>query len=260
MSSRFHHASASSLEDSDALARAVLDRYRRLPARGKPQSTEWTVLAGIVARTESEDIVVSLATGNRCLGVCQLCDKGTVVNDSHAEVLARRSFKKFCLHEMLRIARGEGMASPFFNFCKRSRVFSLKPSVTFHLYVSAPPCGDASVFPRGGSDRLILTGAKEIDAACTSGKSRGELTGSLKPPKPPCANKYSATIGVLRTKSGRSDLPDDLVTRSMSCSDKIACWHALGLQGSLIAPFFPPGCCPLPLSSVVVSRQDTGDG
>jgi tRNA-specific adenosine deaminase 1 len=52
-------------------------------------------------------------------------------------------------------------------------------------------------------------------------------------------------FGVLRTKPGRADSPP---TRSMSCSDKIALWDIIGIQGALGSEFFVP----LYISNVVV--------
>jgi hypothetical protein len=44
-------------------------------------------------------------------------------------------------------------------------------------------------------------------------------------------------LGVLRTKPGRADSPPAL---SMSCSDKIAKWSVLGIQGSFGAKLLEP--------------------
>ena len=52
--------------------------------------------------------------------------------------------------------------------------------------------------------------------------------------------------GVLRTKPGRGD-----PTLSMSCSDKIAKWLVLGLQGALLSVFLKE---PIYLDAIVVAK------
>ena len=44
-------------------------------------------------------------------------------------------------------------------------------------------------------------------------------------------------FGVLRTKPGRADSPP---TSSMSCSDKIASWNVIGIQGALASLYVLP--------------------
>ena len=58
--------------------------------------------------------------------------------------------------------------------------------------------------------------------------------------------------GAIRTKPGRADSPP---TTSFSCSDKIATWSVLGLQGAMLEPLFEP----IYLTGVVVGGvQETG--
>ena len=66
-------------------------------------------------------------------------------------------------------------------------------------------------------------------------------------------NNYHC-YGVLRTKPGRADSP---TTTSISCSDKIAAWNVLGLQGALGSLLFAP----LYIDSIIVGEvpQDVRD-
>lgn len=78
---------------SRRIAELVLKQFDALPSRGKPEPSEWTVLAGIVmdAPTAPAGAVVALATGTKCVGKVRLSAQGDIVADCHAEVLARRS-------------------------------------------------------------------------------------------------------------------------------------------------------------------------
>lgn len=69
---------------------------------------------------------------------------------------------------------------------------------------------------------------------------------------PPQEKRFAQMVGIARVKSGRSDLPPDKQTFSMSCSDKIAKWSSLGVQGTLLLQFYEP----LLLKSIVVSLDD----
>ncbi|KAL3860752.1 hypothetical protein ACJMK2_010827 [Sinanodonta woodiana] len=135
----------------DMLASACFLQYDRLPKKGKPQKgREWTLLAGVVISypmgNEYHMQVVSLGTGSKCIGKSKMSKTGEVLNDSHAEVLARRGFLCYLYQELLAAYRGE--ESPVLELKEGDVRCSVKEGVHFHFFTSQTPCGDASIFPK----------------------------------------------------------------------------------------------------------------
>lgn len=344
--------------------------YAALPKTGKPQPHEHTVLAGnirdsivqatirtsrataahpccvshvhtagIVAYSaaasddnkQTQMRVVAIGTGTKCLGGSKRSPTGDLLNDSHAEVIARRAFMAWVYQQLHHAAqqpqqqgpspatdarrslpceqpacqpppchaapagssRGQvhSKQQPAFTWSPQTRKFVLRPGVQFAMYVSQPPCGDASIFGAaagGGPQQAQEEEAPPVGAPTAAAKGQQQQaigrTGAkvLRPlgaadvaqaaaaaaaatvghelaqpaqqeqvavvPSVPTAQDVEAgpqQLGVLRRKPGKGD-----PTLSLSCSDKLARWACLGLQGSLLCSLLQE---PLYLSMLVVS-------
>ncbi|MCJ8734538.1 hypothetical protein PDJAM_G00236320 [Pangasius djambal] len=138
--------------DPDEVARMCYERYAALPRRGKPEEgREWTQLAAVIQVTRCPDThavlkdVVALGTGTKCIGRGVMSPKGDVLNDSHAEVIARRSCVRYLMEHLCVVMRG-GHSSVF---CRADQVgkWRIRPDVSFLFFCSHTPCGDASIIP-----------------------------------------------------------------------------------------------------------------
>lgn len=216
----------------DEIVQLVLDLYEKLPRKGKPtkDKKEWTVLSAFVQIQGCKKQVVALGTGTKCLGQGEVSFKGDLVHDSHAEVIAKRSFVSYLMDQLLKCQNkqeDDGIFEPL-----KNGTFRLKDNIHFYFYTSFPPCGDATIAPKieiqePENKRLKL---ETEDIYRTGAKSFLDK-------QEPLADYH--VVGAVRTKPGRGD-----PTLSLSCSDKIAKWCHVGFQGTFLASLLSQAILP----------------
>lgn len=123
----------------------IVDTYSVLAYR--PHGSAWTILASfflsrkpnISLGTSGEIKVISLATGTKCLPTSRLSNRGELVHDSHAEVLARRCALRWFMEEVHRISSDGSSKSAWITQTSDGK-YGLQVGVELNLYVSTVPC------------------------------------------------------------------------------------------------------------------------
>lgn len=227
----------------DQIAECAILHYKSCLTKGKPKAQgEWTVYAAIVAEQGDKLWVLSCATGTKCTANRS---GGFVLHDSHAEVLARRGLMRVLCKEL-----SKGNQSSLLE-CQPTGKFKLWSDISLHLYISRSPCGDASIYAIS-KDEVTHTGAKIVVLQRSDDPSSQMSGGNLKILEGTnVAREKVQDLGKVRVKSGRSDLPADLRSSSMCCSDKLVCWQAIGMQGAILSRVIED----VRLSSIVVSHD-----
>lgn len=220
-------------------------------------SAQKHVVAGMVlvernGCTAPSPRVVAIGSGNKSLKGDQLSLEGQKVQDCHAEVVARRSLLRWLYAQVEAAMRPMpgGSSSPT---SVGSAVvpsppgsawpYRLRPGTELWLYISCAPCGDAAIFSRadqeGQANRGDGANAAEglgLHFAMWPGTKNVGLLRS----------KVEAGAGSIPVKDGEEVEPGiDGVNRGQrvrrhSCSDKIAKWAVVGLQGSLLSRLLEP--------------------
>uniref|UniRef100_A0A8C5Y6R5 Adenosine deaminase RNA specific B1 n=1 Tax=Microcebus murinus TaxID=30608 RepID=A0A8C5Y6R5_MICMU len=262
---------------ADAVSRLVLGKFGDLTDNFSSPHARRKVLAGVVMTTGTDvkdAKVISISTGTKCINGEYMSDRGLALNDCHAEIISRRSLLRFLYAQLeLYVNNKDDQKRSIFQKSERGG-FKLKENVQFHLYISTSPCGDARIF---SPHEPILEGTRLHFPAIESFSSVlcSALSSCLWPPpsSPEPADRHPnrKARGQLRTKieSGEGTIPvrsnasiqtwdgvlqgERLLT--MSCSDKIARWNVVGVQGSLLSIFVEP----IYFSSIILGSLYHGD-
>ncbi|NXD86243.1 ADAT1 deaminase, partial [Halcyon senegalensis] len=171
---------------ADEIAELCYQHYRtRLPKQGKPDpNREWTSLAAVVkveSATQGEILaspgnlqvakeVVAMGTGTKCIGQNKMRKTGDILNDSHAEIVAKRSFQRYLLHHMC-LATSHQQCSIFIPGTETGK-WKLKPNIIFVFFSSHTPCGDASIIPISEPEKQLSKTVAGDDAAGQSAECR----------------------------------------------------------------------------------------
>jgi double stranded RNA-specific editase B len=207
---------------ADPVAKLVNIKFAELTDNLKSPYARRKVLAGFVLTRDNnfnEGQVICVATGTKCIFGEYMSEKGLSLNDSHAEVLARRALKKYFYDQLkFHLDPNPEMHEQSIFEKREGGGFKIKPNIDIHLYISTSPCGDARIFsPHENQDGRSDNHPNR--------KARGLLR-----------TKIECGEGTIPVKSQSGIQTWDGIMQgerllTMSCSDKIARWNVLGLQG-----------------------------
>lgn len=211
---------------ADRIAAAVVKHFNEAPAKaGKPVIRangvpEWTVLAGLVTLQGDKIEVISVATGVKALpDDVRRYSKGWMVHDMHAEILCLRMLNYVVTEDVLNERQGKGM-----HLLERGeKRLRLRKDLKLCLYISEPPCGDASM--------SYVAQGREAWEEPPSKKTKIQQLGLHR------GRESFDVLGVVRTKPGRAD---SKVTLSKSCSDKLCLRQETGVLNSINSAFVEP--------------------
>ncbi|XP_077415318.1 double-stranded RNA-specific editase B2-like [Vanacampus margaritifer] len=180
--------------------------------------------------------VISMATGTKCLDRDATCGDDSALRDCHAEVVCRRALLRFLYAqlEMLLIRPPDetdvGSVSIFEPAAGCRRVFRLRDHVGLHMFVTSSPCGDARLNCPYENQASPSTKTNTLRSGLRTKVVGGQGTLPVKAHKTPIESPHQK----------RASLSPGKPQVSMSCTDKMAKWCAVGLQGALLSHLVEP--------------------
>jgi len=284
----------------DRVAQISVQHYKQHVPASFLESQQ-TCVATVVAHEHAEDrlIVLAMGVGTKFLTEATLrketCDGemyGVRVRDLHAEVLARRAFRRYLTEVIRRCRDGSEDPSGFVTIEPApaqkgpSTKFRLKDGITLHFYCSSSPCGNSVIKKFGTMKKEVFR--DDLPQQCWPIELHDSMPGHsihlgqfallLKKDKSTCVNAGAEPDKeILDTKPNpqwrrelsskqekwpihcNSDWCPPGSTPSWStegslhtCSDKLARWNYLGLQGSLLSSLLSS---PLYIESITAGRK-----
>ncbi|XP_073347803.1 double-stranded RNA-specific editase B2-like [Pagrus major] len=226
---------------AESIFHLVREKYVELTdGRFSTSHARHKVLAGIVM-TRGFDLrsaqVVSLATGTKCLDSDSVSDRGGTISDCHAEVVNRRALVRFLYAqlELLLSKSADCEERSIFvpNKGGGGGVFRLRDGVLFHMYVSSSPCGDARLNcpyeTTAASVSLLL-----LFVSDPSRRFHCHLRVKVD------GGEGTLPITARRANQKWDGAAPGRPVVTMSCTDKMAKWSVVGLQGALLSHLVEP--------------------
>ncbi|RLV92812.1 hypothetical protein JA1_002933 [Spathaspora sp. JA1] len=246
------------MELGNKIAKKVTKSFNDLKIKsGKPTQRsngvkEWTILASIVALIKKDDdddydiYPITLSTGVKALpNKARTYSQGLIVHDMHAEILSLRLFNWYLLDEVEKLTTDLQYISKLIE--SANGTFKLKSNVKLALFVTEPPCGDASMIylTTNTTDNKPWKQDIEEDVPRKKQKIQSDIQRGR--------NNFDK-LGIVRTKPGRSD---SLITLSKSCSDKLCLRQLTGICNSVTSNLFRQN--PIYLDYLVVKNINQDD-